>query len=387
MGHEGRVASQPHGTLDDVIALLPTPQASDPDFRSDASAARRSEVFGGEDVFTALARRTDAITSREPDGAALLPTPVTTQGGEGGPNRQGGPTLHRAIGALLPTPQARDGDNATVSAPTAQRRVVDGRQIDLEDAIALLPTPSTASTGLGGGETDRVKLRDLDPVLAPLLPTPTTVGEGMGGGPSDWAKLRELDPDLVTPREKLLPTPLGAAGDPRNSNVYSREGLIQNLNHALARLPGMPDLLDGCAVPGPADESEPEPDLLDQPAPVDDSEVDWGVYATAIATWVAVIGRPAPAPTVPGKTKGRRLSPRFVEWLMGLPDGHVTDVPGLSNPAALRMLGNGVVPPQAEVAIRILLGIDPMTARRPRSASRAGRTLVGQRDLFEETLA
>lgn len=35
------------------------------------------------------------------------------------------------------------------------------------------------------------------------------------------------------------------------------------------------------------------------------------------------MGRPAPAPTEPGKT-GPRLSPRFVEWLVGLDDGWVT---------------------------------------------------------------
>lgn len=54
-----------------------------------------------------------------------------------------------------------------------------------------------------------------------------------------------------------------------------------------------------------------------------------------------------------GRT-GPRLSPRFVEWLMGLPPGWVTDVPGLSRSAQLKALGNGVVPQQAVAAIYLL---------------------------------
>lgn len=40
---------------------------------------------------------------------------------------------------------------------------------------------------------------------------------------------------------------------------------------------------------------------------------------------------------------------------MGLPAGHVTAVPDLSRTAQLKALGNGVVPQQAEAAIRLLL--------------------------------
>jgi DNA (cytosine-5)-methyltransferase 1 len=39
---------------------------------------------------------------------------------------------------------------------------------------------------------------------------------------------------------------------------------------------------------------------------------------------------------------------------MGLPDGWVTDTPGLTRPAMLRALGNGVVRQQAAAAIRVL---------------------------------
>ncbi len=81
---------------------------------------------------------------------------------------------------------------------------------------------------------------------------------------------------------------------------------------------------------------------------------DWREYCPAIARWEHVLGRPAPAPTEPGAKGQPRLSPRFVEWLMGLERGYVTDL-GLPRTAALRVLGNGVVYQQAAVALRLLL--------------------------------
>ncbi|TMR22322.1 DNA cytosine methyltransferase, partial [Actinomadura geliboluensis] len=53
--------------------------------------------------------------------------------------------------------------------------------------------------------------------------------------------------------------------------------------------------------------------------------LDWGAYAPAIDRWARILGRPAPAPTEPGRDGRPRLSPPFVEWLMGLPAGWVTD--------------------------------------------------------------
>lgn len=41
--------------------------------------------------------------------------------------------------------------------------------------------------------------------------------------------------------------------------------------------------------------------------------------------------------------------------MMGLPDGWVTDVPGITRNAQLHALGNGVVPQQAAAAFRELL--------------------------------
>ena len=84
---------------------------------------------------------------------------------------------------------------------------------------------------------------------------------------------------------------------------------------------------------------------------------DWGRYAPAIRRWESVLGRPAPAPTVPGANGRPRLSPYLVEWMMGLEPGHVTGH-GLKPAACLKMLGNGVVPQQAELALRMLAVAD-----------------------------
>ena len=89
----------------------------------------------------------------------------------------------------------------------------------------------------------------------------------------------------------------------------------------------------------------------------------WGDYAAAITHQEQAFGRPAPEPTEPAPKGGRRLSCRFDEWMMGLPDGWVTDVPGVTHNEALKACGNGVVPQQAAAALRWLLrsrfGNDP----------------------------
>ena len=83
--------------------------------------------------------------------------------------------------------------------------------------------------------------------------------------------------------------------------------------------------------------------------------IDWGKFAPAIERWEQVLGRSAPAPTKPdGKDGAHRLSSEFTEWMMGLPEGWITGV-GLSRNEELKACGNGVVPQQAELALRFLL--------------------------------
>jgi hypothetical protein len=82
---------------------------------------------------------------------------------------------------------------------------------------------------------------------------------------------------------------------------------------------------------------------------------NWGKFEPAIKRWEEMLGRPAPSPTKPdGKDGAHRLSSGFTEWMMGVPEGWITDC-GLSRNDELKACGNGVVPQQAELALRVLL--------------------------------
>lgn len=91
----------------------------------------------------------------------------------------------------------------------------------------------------------------------------------------------------------------------------------------------------------------------DHPEPA--TRTDWGPYAAAVHRWEPIVGRRAPAPTELTDRGKHRLSPRFTEWMMGLPDGWITDTPGLSRNDQLKMAGNGVVPQQAAAALNHML--------------------------------
>lgn len=110
-------------------------------------------------------------------------------------------------------------------------------------------------------------------------------------------------------------------------------------------------------LPAPAGiEGRPDPAVHRDP-PTPDSHaggVDWSVYEPAIRRWEDLLGRVTPHPTQPGRHGQPVLAPRFVEHLMGLPTGWITDLP-LPRTAQLRALGNGVVPQQAASALALLL--------------------------------
>ena len=107
--------------------------------------------------------------------------------------------------------------------------------------------------------------------------------------------------------------------------------------------------------------SQPEVDAGDPKKRIENTvllgEINWGKFEPAIRRWEETIARPAPAPTKPdGKDGSHRLSAEFTEWMMGLPAGWVTDPElGLSRNEQLKLCGNGVVPQQAALALRILL--------------------------------
>lgn len=183
-------------------------------------------------------------------------------------------------------------------------------------------------------------------IAVQLLPTPTTQDGANNAGPAQHRRHSLPLNTAVT----LLPTPDAYLGD--RGAGQSREHRRKTGGHAV----GLQDAVVAMDVdhPGVPDELYPEGEQLAIPMPEDAPRIDWGPYAEAIAQWADVLGRDAPAPTEPGRDGQPRLAARFVEWCMGLPDGWVTAVPGLSRPVQLRMLGNGVVPQHAAHAFTLL---------------------------------
>ena len=245
-------------------------------------------------------------TSRLEDAVAvnLLPTPVASEhkGHRENPSRQGGASL---TDTLLPTPSTLDSIEARTTYgggnPTLQGAVGGVSDVDAarhERAGRLLPTPVSQPSGNSPEEHLRKKPgRDVVTDLSIIA-----------------------ENGLFATGGRLLPTPVVTDSfGARNETSGRKEGT----QHHSGRTLGDVAWLDA-----------------------------WGEYGPAIHRWEDILGRPAPAPTEPGKNRPR-LSSRFVEWLMGLADGHVTGV-GLTRNQELKALGNGVVPQQGAAALRHL---------------------------------
>lgn len=79
----------------------------------------------------------------------------------------------------------------------------------------------------------------------------------------------------------------------------------------------------------------------------------WAPYRPAIQRWETAT-RLAPEPTVLNGQRKPRMNPAFPEWMMGWPDGWVTDV-RISRAEQLWVIGNGVCPQQALAALAALM--------------------------------
>lgn len=87
---------------------------------------------------------------------------------------------------------------------------------------------------------------------------------------------------------------------------------------------------------------------------------DWGVYQDAIDAHASFVGRKPPKPYREKQGSEKLVGdlivrPHFFEWLMGLPEGYLTEVFPDEEAKAIKMCGNGVVPEQAVAALTLLL--------------------------------
>jgi hypothetical protein len=262
----------------------------------------------------------------EPGGSrhVLLPTPTAASAGSnrspspGAARRPSLPQLIReqlTAGTLLPTPTVADSRSSANATAGRTKPMVGHIGRTLTDATRLLPTPRASDTGTPGRRAGKGFRPPLSQVL---LPTPRAT-DGAKGCPGQRGSHGDLTLPSAAVRVRTLPTPRASDG------------------HGLCRHgDGGADLTTAMADLGTVDEGR------------------WGDYAAAVARWETLLGRPVPDPTQPGKHGRPVLAPPFVEWLMGLEQGWVTDR-GLPRTLALRVLGNGVVHQQAAAALRLLL--------------------------------
>lgn len=192
-----------------------------------------------------------------------------------------------------------------------------------------------------------------------LLPTPTR-SDGTGG--AGVSPKREGGLNLRT-AAVLLPTPAARDWKSGASNLMDRNS--RPLNEVAVNLLPTPKASDGPHGGPNQRDTGGRYYLPGQAVRIDE---DWVAengtdYGPAVRRWERVTGRSAPCPMEPGTRGNRRLSPAFVEWMMGLPEGWVTDIL-TKRKDALTVLGNGVVPRQAEEAFRHLMADWPEPERK-----------------------
>ena len=249
---------------------------------------------------------------------------------------------------------------------SAEPREAEGRRASADIAgrgnapLTVLPTPTTRDHKDHTIRREPHRPDDTDTLaraLTVLLPTPRA-GDGEKGGPNQ----RGSSGDLMLPSAvQLLPTPEAARNGNTPENHLSRKPgrtVVTNLDVLAAGglLPTPRSTRGGSTTEtaygfggSRSDENRPQGEVVIDSA-------SWGQYAAAIQRWESLT-RPAPEPTEVGPKGSPRLSARFSEWMMGLPDGWITDVPGITRNEALKACGNGVVPQQAAAALRLMTGI------------------------------
>lgn len=259
----------------------------------------------------------------------------------------------RALGAVLADLAEIGFDAEWVSLPAAATGAC-----HLRWRVFVLAWPAADAAGLRAGEPADEANAVAGSRGARLVPGGR--GTGIAADAARLGRQRHHEPPPINPDGQSRPgprsrsrlTPANATGDGRH------QGGTES-----ARLVGGPD----AAVGGREPAADAERDGFSRPlqpqrGPEWGDAAAWhrpgafGRYEAAVRQHERAFGRLVPSPVEPGRSGDLRLSPRFVEWMQGLPDGWVTDVPGLSRNAQLRALGNGVVPQQAAMALRLLLG-------------------------------
>ena len=278
--------------------ILPTPKARDSQPEGYEAGLRRVSPQVGT-VMRALA---------EGDERFLIPTEQTDM-------------------TLLRSPKASEGQGGALGEAEALRR---GNTVGVRDQVL----------DLVAGQGIKVSRK----IVNDLLPTPNTMEHREIKTPEQIAELKERSPGGYRNLRESVINDLIQSDTVEDTELVSGEVLLPTTRVSMAKGPTSKEIAEG----NPKSRIETEVML---------GETSWGKFEPAIRRWEAVLGRPAPAPTLPdGKDGSHRLSPWLTEWMMGLPEGWICSPEiGLSRNDQLKAAGNGVVPQQAELALRILL--------------------------------
>lgn len=214
------------------------------------------------------------------------------------------------------------------------------------DAVALLPTTTAQDSAASGGAPlgSNVTLTDAMVRIPSLMPTPQAHDQRGGKTREQVATMRAKGHGVRNLNEfvvnDLLPTPaVNDMGEGKTVERWDEWTDAMKERHGNGNGHGKSLSIEAQRLAG-----------------------TFGQYAPAIARHELMVGRQAPSPTEPtGKHGANRLSPKFTEFMMGLPDGWVTDVPSVTRTEALSMCGDGVVPQQCAAAVRWLLGAAAIT--------------------------
>jgi hypothetical protein len=269
-------------------------------------------------------------------------------------------------------------DGQVFALPMPERLTVDTES--LSQPQDLMPTPNTmehlpARTGearerqlfRGGSESRRSSSGNLREDILDLvnLPTPTVADvftANLASSQQSEGSMHSVSLAQAVVRPDLMPTP--TTRDYKDGTAeHKRDGVVQTDTVARAvfnsgEVKMLPTLR---ASDGYERRNQKTMDKIareggDMTMPtLARTTTDWGKFEPAIRRWEQTLDIPAPAPTKPdGKDGAHRLSSQFTEWMMGLEPGWITDC-GLTRNEELKAAGNGVVPQQAELALRILL--------------------------------
>lgn len=252
-----------------------------------------------------------------------------------------------------------DGDPRATSEPKLPTPVVNdmgaGKTVEWWDEWCAA-TKKKHNNSNGHGPSLNVEMLRLLPTPNTMdgLParTPEKIAESKERTPAGYSNLRE---SVVN---DLFPTPVAQEGikapSQQTSEVKGKNGQVWLSNIAKdIELFNTPQVDD---AKNTGHNQDRRPTLASEVWETERT-TSWGKFEPAIKRWEQVIDRPAPAPTKSdGKDGQHRLSSEFTEWLMGLPEGWVTDPElGLTRNEQLKLCGNGVVPQQAALALRMML--------------------------------